>query len=111
MNSASLSVHLRKRLKANWGESADSLNCFAEAKLYDPLSSWACYLLALDESELNVYCIIYTNTIGIEICTMLLQDLYNMYNREGEQPILDPEFRPLRAIELIRRLRNDPRRT
>lgn len=100
----------KKRLKANWGERADTLHCFAEVKLIDPLSSWCCYLLSMDEEEEQVYCILYSNAIGIEICFMNLQELCIMYNEEGESPIVDQEFRPTRAIEILRRLRNDTRR-
>lgn len=94
-------------LKRNWGERASTLNCYAEVKLIDPLSSWACYIFALDETEELIQCLIYSNLFGVEIYTRSLHDICTMYNEEGNNPVIDGEYRRTRVTELLRSLRND----
>lgn len=100
-----LSLKTKEALKKNWGEKANTLNCFAEVKLIDPLSSWACYIFAMDENEELVQCLIYSDLIGVEIYTQCIYDIYSMYNEHGEHPSIDPEFRRIRVTELLRRLK------
>jgi hypothetical protein len=100
---------VKEKLKKNWGEPADTLNCFAEVKFIDPLSSWACYVFAMDDSEELIQCLIYSNALGVEIYTQGMQDIYSMYNENGECPVIDIEYRPTKVINLLRRLQNDPR--
>lgn len=102
-----LSQQLKESLKKNWGERAETLNCYAEVKLIDPLSSWACYIFAMDKDEELINCLLYSNILGPEIYTQCIQDVYSMYNEEGEHPIVDKEYRRTRVTELLRRLRND----
>lgn len=99
---------IKEVLKANWGEKADALNCYAEIKFIDPLSSpWACYIFAMDESEEIVHCLFSIAHRGSEIISLNLQDIYNSYNGEGEHPIIDEEFRRMRVTELLKRLNHD----
>ncbi len=98
---------IKELLKKNWGEKATTLNCFAEVKLIDPISSWACYIFAMNESEEMIHCLLYSDAIGVEIYTQCMQDIQSMYNEEGENPIIDQEFRRTRVTELLKRLRND----
>lgn len=102
-----LTTKIKEALKQNWGEKATTLNCFAEVKLIDPLSSWCCYIFAMDESEEMVHCIMYSDMIGVEIYTQCIYDIQSMYNEEGEHPIIDPEFRRTRVIEILKRLKHD----
>jgi len=93
-----------KNLKANWGEKALTLNCFAEVKLIDTLSSWVCYLFAMDQDENMVDCLIYTQLRGVERHTLCMSDIHSMYNENGEHPMIDHEFRRIRVPQLLRRL-------
>ncbi len=102
-----LNEALKDLLKSNWGEKADTLNCYAEVKLIDPLSSWACYIFAIDDTEQVAHCLIYSDCFGVEIYTQPLHDICTMYNEEGNNPIIDREYRRTRVTELLKRLRND----
>jgi hypothetical protein len=102
-----LSLKVKEALKKNWGEKAKTLNCFVEVKLIDPLSSWACYIFAMDESEEVIDCVIYTDAFGAEIYTLCIIDVQQMYNEHGEHPVVDDEFRRTRVTELLKRLRHD----
>src|SRR5574338_1559331 len=93
---------VKDRLKKNWGEKAETLNCYAEVKLIDPLSSWACYIFAMDKDGDMVNCLLYSDAMGVEIYTQCICDIYSMYNEEGENPMVDTEFRRMRVIELLR---------
>lgn len=102
-----LSLRDKEALKKNWGERADTLNCYAEVKLIDPLSSWCCYIFAMDDSEEMIHCLLYSDAMGVEIYTQSMYDIQSMYNEEGEHPRIDKEYRRTRVTELLRRLRND----
>ena len=102
-----LPFNIRQALKKNWGENASTLNCFAEVKFIDPLSSWACYIFAMSENEEMIHCLLYSDAIGVEIYTQCMHDIHSMYNEQGEHPIIDQEFRRTRVTELLRRLRHD----
>jgi hypothetical protein len=98
---------IKKVLKDNWGDKANSLDCYAEVKLIDPHSSWCCYIFAMDQNEELVQCLIYSNMLGIEICTEYLHCIYIMHNSHGENPVIDKEYRKMRVNQLIKRLRNE----
>lgn len=98
-----LTNEIREKLKSNWGEKADSLNCFAEVKLIDPLSSWACYLFAMSPDEERLLVLFYNKNFGIELGEMHTYELSLMHNREGEPPEIDDEYRRMRVTEIIRR--------
>lgn len=102
-----LSYAIKEKLKQNWGEKAETLNCYAEVKLIDPLSSWACYIFAMHKDEEIIHCLLYSDAIGVEIYTQCMQNIQSMYNEEGEHPIVDEEFRRTRVVDLLKRLRND----
>lgn len=102
-----LSQKHKDALKKNWGEKADTQNCFAEVKLIDPLSSWKCYIFAMDQNEEMVQCLLHSDPWGLEISTLCISDIHQMYNEEGENPVIDKEYRRTRVNELVRRLRDD----
>lgn len=93
----------KNKLKNNWGEKADSLNCFAEVKFIDTLSSWKCFVYAMDDNEEEVRCLIYTDSNGLQLHTCCISDIQLMYNEHGESPVIDTEYRPIRVTEIIRR--------
>lgn len=98
---------IKEDLKKNWGEKAETLNCYAEVKLIDPLSSWACYLFAMDNNEEMIECLLYSDSMGVEIHTESLEEIFHRYNEQGENPVIDTEYRRTRVVELLRRLRHD----
>ena len=98
------------RLKANWVDKADALDCYAEIKYYDPLSSWCCYVFAMDEYEETISVLLYSNALGAEITKMNVEDLSYMYNENGEPPVIDGEFRRKKVTEILKRYKNDTRR-
>lgn len=102
-----LSSRIKEALKKNWGEKADTLNCYAEVKLIDPLSSWCCYIFAMDDSDETVKCLLYSDAIGVEIYTEYMYNIQSMYNEYGDHPQIDTEFRRTRVTELLKRLRHD----
>ena len=92
-----------ERLKANWGEKADSMACYAEVRVYDPQSNWACYIYALNpDDEDEIACIITGFTV--EVCDWKMSELYKTYNELGLPPEVDKEYRPIRASELFKEL-------
>ncbi len=91
----------KQNLLNNWGEKANSLQCKAEVKIYDPLSGWECYIYALNpEDEDEIACII--KGFFVEICDWRLSEISTHFNAEGEQPIVDTEYRPRLVCELIK---------
>lgn len=104
-----METKIKERLKANWGEKADALDCFAEVRFFDPLSSWCCYIFAMDQDEETINVLLYSDAIGVEVCTILLSDISFMYNEEGQSPKLDTEYRRTKVSELLKRLRHDTR--
>lgn len=95
--------NIKKKLKANWGEKAETLNCFAEIRLYDPLSTWCCYIYAMSPGEDIVSCVLYSNAMGLQISDLHMNFINSMYNQDGEHPKIDEEFRKTKVTELIRR--------
>lgn len=99
-----LTEKIKDILKSNWGDKACALDCYAEVKLIDPLSSWQCYLFAMDQDDDTVMCLIYHKAKGIDIYKTSFKELSAEYNEEGEYPIIDEEFRRIKIDQLVRRL-------
>lgn len=96
----------KKKLMDAWGDKAESLACNAEVRLYDPLSSWQCFIYALNpEDEDEVKCIlqIHKNAEAI-LESWFLKDIKSLFNENGESVIVDDEYRQQRAAELFKRL-------
>jgi hypothetical protein len=104
---AVINQKFKEALKKNWGEKADALDCYAEVKLIDPLSSWCCYIFAMDQNEEMVHCIMYSNAIGVEVDTQCVYDIYSRYNEEGNNPIIDTEYRRMNVKQILKRLKHD----
>ena len=104
MRTAKLKINpeILKRLRENWGEKADAMQCYAELRLFDPLSSWCCYIYAMAGDQIKA--VTYSNTFGVDIIACDLYDVLSMYNEEGEHPSIDPEFRRVRLDYLLKRL-------
>jgi hypothetical protein len=75
--------------------------CMAEVRVYDPLSSWECYIYALNpQDEDEICCII--KGFFVEVTTWKLSEIQQRFNSEGEHVVVDNEFRPRRAAELFK---------
>jgi hypothetical protein len=96
---------IKKSLKANWGDKADSLDCYAEIRFFDPLSSWCCYIFAMNEDEDLIHCLIYSGAMGGQIYTLHPDFIFQAYNRNGEFPEIDKEFRRTKITKLLERLK------
>ena len=100
-----INQHVKTILMKNWGDEADSLNCYAEVKFIDPLSDWQCYIYALNpDDEDRIECLLYTRTMGVQLANWSLKELCLLHNEEGESPIIDAEYRRTRASELFKKL-------
>lgn len=94
----------KQRLFKNWGPSAEALDCNAEVRVYDPLSKWECYLVAINpENEDEMTCIIKAHNVGIAT-DLTFSLLKSMYNSSGEGVIVDQEFRRRRAGNVLKKL-------
>ena len=95
-----------EKLKSNWGARAETLACYAEVRLFDPCSSWQCFIIAInpnDEDEIN--CIISTNLkASPEVILWTLSGVYSLFNSQGEGVEVDQSYRPIRAAELFKKL-------
>lgn len=98
-----LSESVKQTLLSNWGSNAEAMNCYAEVKFIDTETDWACYVFGLNPDDMDeIACLI--DGYSVEACNWSLKELYQRYNTSGEYPILDPEFRRIRAAELFKRL-------
>lgn len=96
-----LSHSQKEKLKASWGDKASSMACMAEVRVYDPLSTWECYVYAMNpENEDEIACII--NGFFVEVCNWSLSELTSRFNSDGEPLQIDYEYRPRRACELFK---------
>lgn len=95
-----------EKLKSNWGARAEALACYAEVRLFDPSSAWQCYLLAMNPDNTDeVNCMISANSkVSPEISNWSLQEIFSLYNSEGEGVKIDEDYRPRRAAELFKKL-------
>ena len=83
------------------------MNCFAELKVHDTLSSWCCYVFAMNDDETIVHCILYSDAMGLEIATQSIQEIFSRYNQHGEFPVVDTEFRRMKVFHLIEKLQKN----
>lgn len=95
-----------QKLMKNWDSSNDSLHCNAEIRVYDPASSFQCYIIAMyPEDENTIYCILQTNKCSQAVATLhTVFALDAMYNENGEGLEIDTEYRPRQASEILKRL-------
>lgn len=97
----------RELLKLNWGEKADSLNCYAEVKYIDDLNGWwSCYIFAINPNDEDEMCCLIDDG-DLNIYTWTFTDLYSSYNEHGEKVKLDTEFRRKNVAELYKKLKGN----
>lgn len=88
---------------ANWGPRADSLQCNAEMRVYDPLSDFCVYIYAQNRDDCDeIYCLI--NGFDVQTTLWSMQELDGCYNSAGEKLKIDHTFRPTHVGELYKKL-------
>lgn len=96
---------MKKRLMNNFGEKADSMECKAEVVLYDPASSWVCYLYSLDPSDGDTVDCLINTAVDTFIMKGSLQELELLYNNEGDGIKIDKEYRPRQVSQIYKQSR------
>ncbi len=96
----------KQKLLSNWGDKAESMACMAEVRVYDPISSWECYLYAMNpEDEDQIMCLLKTSKCDPAITEFgSINWLNALFNEHGENVKIDPEYRPKRTAELFKQL-------
>lgn len=97
-----LTEEIKDSLKANWGDKANAMSCYTEAKFILGDDTWYCYVYAIDPIDGDTIACILPYVGAIE---WSLKELYNTYDPEGEYVKLDPEFRRAITSELYKKLR------
>ena len=95
-----------EKLKASWGVIAESMDCKAEVRVYDPLSLWECYIYSMNpDNEDEIMCLISGGKNLEPIITQWkLSELSYLYNADGEGVEIDEEYRPRHIAEILKRL-------
>jgi hypothetical protein len=94
---------IKQRLRDNWGDKANAMECYAEVKLIDPVTSWTCYVYALDPGDEDTILCLFPNGMSM-IGEWSLDQLNTSYNLDGEYLVIDTEYRPMIASTLYRKL-------
>lgn len=87
---------IKEKLKANWGEKADSENCLAYVKVVglDAEGNWAAFIYAMnpdDESDIRVAL---REQYGCGLIHFHLLDLFALHDKEGNFVFIDRDFKP-----------------
>ncbi len=99
-----ISDKIKKKLMENWGAKAEAMDCFCELKLFYLDSNWSCYIFAMNpDDDDEIRCIISVNCLALEV-TYSFRDILISCTAQGENPIVDEEFRPIKANELFKKL-------
>lgn len=96
----------KQNLIHNWGEKADALACLSEVRVYDPASTWECYIYALNpEDEDECDCIVKVSSKQrATIERWFLTNISSLFNSEGEGVQIDEDYKPRMACELMKKL-------
>lgn len=96
----------KKKLMEAWGAPAENMECLAQVRVYDALSPWQCYILAMNPADGDeISCII--SALQVEVCMWSLAELGKLYNSDGEPVLIDKEYRPRKASEIYKKLQKD----
>ena len=99
----------KQNLISNWGDKAESMACNVELRVYDHLSSWQCYIYALNpEDEDEVMCLVkVSKQQAVSVERWFLTNIMSLFNEHGEGVVVDEEFRPRMVSEIYNKLRED----
>jgi len=93
-------------LQKNWGVISECLSCKSEVRVYDPLSTWECYIHAMNpDNPDEVVCIINGETVEVSIWS--LKEIAALFNSHGDSIRVDTSYRPRLAKEVYKSLRKD----
>jgi len=92
-----------EKLKANWGEKADGMECKAEVRVYDPLSKIEFYIYALNPDNDDDIMFLGVSD-NLELGQWSMQSLKSFYNAHGEPLTVDQEYRPRYINEIFKKL-------
>lgn len=98
----------KQKLMASWGDKAEAMDCFAEVRIFDPLSPWECYIFAQNPENHDEVKVILVG-FDVEVCDMSLEEIFSKFNSDGEYVEIDALFRPIRADKLLKRLKERKR--
>ncbi len=93
----------KEKLKNNWKD--ESGECLALVRVYDPLSFWQCYLIAMNNDD-EILCIVSAGKKSRAIIVeWTLRELEMLYNAHGEGVQVDYEYRPRQVKEILKKLK------
>lgn len=98
-----ISGRVKDLLKRNWGEKAEAMACYAEAKLMHPRRAVAWYLFAMNPEDEDEICAIVANPFP-SAYRGSLSEILEAYQGVAEDLQLDQEFRRIRADVLYKKL-------
>lgn len=100
--------NVQERLKSNWGDKADALNCNVECRVYDPTypkTEWLIYAMNPDNDEelMTIECFMGE----VECIPMSLISLNGFFNAGGEKMVVDEKYRPRQASVVFKQKRKE----
>jgi len=95
--------NIKQALMKNWGERAESMQCYAEVKYILPNQKWSCYVYALDPNdEDTIKCLVPScSDVAVEWC---LTGLLNTFDHHGEYVQVDHDYRKKNVAVLYKKL-------
>jgi hypothetical protein len=96
----------KENLKNSWGKKECPLGRMAQVRIYDTLSLWQCYLLAMNPSdEDEILCILSAHPLLTPgVANWRLSEIGSLYNQNGERVQVDVEYRPRQANIIFKEL-------
>lgn len=90
------------KLYSQWGDRAESMDVKAWVRYYDISSDWSCYIYAINpEMPDQFHCL--AGRRGYLIPALWsFDDLLACYDKDGESPPIDPEYRPKQVTQLLK---------
>jgi hypothetical protein len=96
----------KKQLLNNWGEKADTMQCYAPVRFYDALSKWECYIYAMNSADENEILTLINWPAGFIVAnSVTMNDLEGLFNEHGEGIVNDVDYRPIKLPALLRAMR------
>lgn len=100
-----LSKQIKDKLKANWGEKANSLECVAYVKVHglDYAPEWAVFIYAMDPNDENAILTLTRDRHDYESQLFWdLNDLFNLFGENGDFATIDKEYKPKSMKTLLK---------
>lgn len=93
---------IKEKLRANWGERADALDCMVYVKVMglEECKQWACFIYAMDPHDESVVLTLTRDNQDSQLIEWNLNDLMALFDQQGTYVFFDKEFRP-RNLKVI----------